>query len=455
MVGKATLLVILGFSAIFGIASQYWNRTSTRAIDNFVDYYNSTAAHDIAVSAANIGADSLFVWQSYKNLDMSGSFSNGRYSVRTTIANINGINYSAIVAVGSYPGRSGVINDTVRVLLKSRSFNEYAFFSVNENNTNWITKDTLWGPFHTQGEIFVSGKPVFYGKVTNLTPKFKSSWSDKPYFYGGYQSGVSVEMPTDVSASASLATKIFANNDTYSGDTYDVYMTFNSDGTVTFHTTSVITIYSTNGHPTGTMVTTTTPDTTATLSDLGNVILVRNGDVHVEGVLDGYVTLIAQQGTGKSATATSSNPLYSEELYDANGETTHNGNVLIGGNLTYKDNPMSGPSNDMLGLVADNSVALTTQPSAADVTIDAALFARQGQFLYLDWDGKTHNRNMGTLRVYGSITNQTRGPVGTFSGTSTIQSGYQKNYRYDDRFYSSSPPAFPGTGSFEIVAWRE
>ncbi|MGB9591948.1 MAG: hypothetical protein ACPL1K_05470, partial [Candidatus Kryptoniota bacterium] len=75
MVGKGSLLVILGFSLIFGIASRYWNRMSNAAIDNFVQYYNWTNAHNIAVSAANIAADSVFWNPKATSLSLSGSFS--------------------------------------------------------------------------------------------------------------------------------------------------------------------------------------------------------------------------------------------------------------------------------------------------------------------------------------------------------------------------------------------
>ena len=57
MVGRASLIVILGFSLIFGLAGQYWNRESDSATENFVNYYSSSAAHNIAVGAANLACD--------------------------------------------------------------------------------------------------------------------------------------------------------------------------------------------------------------------------------------------------------------------------------------------------------------------------------------------------------------------------------------------------------------
>ena len=50
MSGKASLLVVAGFSMLFLIISQNFGSVSNRAVDNFVDYHTETIAHNIAVS---------------------------------------------------------------------------------------------------------------------------------------------------------------------------------------------------------------------------------------------------------------------------------------------------------------------------------------------------------------------------------------------------------------------
>lgn len=436
MVGKGSLIVIIGFTLIFGTAGRYWNRTSNAAIENFVDYYDSTTSHNIAVSAANIAADSLFINPADTSLDLSGSFLDGNYRLRTYTLTIAGTKYVQLLATSSYQGRRGTLRDTVKALLKPRTFNEYAFFSQNENNTYWITGDTMWGPYHTEDRLFVSGTPVFYGKVTALngtSPRTLPSGSTNPYFYGGHEWGVTVPLPGNISKTTAAATKTLS----YSGSSgnYDVFFKFSSDASgakVTYHTQTETVTY----HPYS-KTTTVSPDTTVPLSSLGDppVIVVENGDVHVEGVIDGNVTVVAGQGpTGSSKS----------------------GNISIEGSIRYKDDPLKGASDDMLGLVADNDVHLATQPSPADVFIDAAIFARTGDFGYEDFDGSTHYQNMGTIYLYGSITNRNRGSVGKFnSATNTIITGFQKNYRYDDRFYFTAPPAYPSTSTFEVISWRE
>ncbi len=433
MVGKGTLIVIIGFTIMFGTAGQYWNRTSRVAIENFVDYYDSTTSHNIAVSMANIAADSVFQNPADTNLNLNGSFLGGTYNLRTFTVVIGGARYVQLRATSSYRGRSGFRRDTVKALLKPRTFNEYAFFSQNENSTYWITGDTLWGPFHTEDRIYLSGTPVFYGKVTARNGTYPSripSSSANPYFYGGHEWGVSIPLPTDISKTTASATTTFA----YSGSSgsCDVYFTFSSDATggkVTYHKTTA-----TGSYP---YTVTTTPDTTVTLSSLGNppVICVTNGNAHVKGTVDGRVTVVSAQGATGS---------------------TRSGNVAIEGSLLYKSDPRNGASDDMLGLVADNNVRLKTQPSPGDVYLDAAIFARNGDFGYDDYDGTVHDQAMGTIYLYGSITNRNRGSVGRFNTTTnTITTGYQKNYKYDERFYFSSPPAFPSTNTFQVVAWRE
>lgn len=412
MVGKGTLIVILGFSLLFGLAGQNWERTSTQAVGNFSDYYRQTMAHNIAVSAANIGADSIFRNPITPTISMGGDFSSGTYSIKTSSYTRFGLHDTLLTAVGVYEK----VHDTVRVLFSRYSFSKYAFFSVIESNIYWLTGDTMWGPYHTESKIFLSGRPVFYGKVTTrlgTNPKLPSK-NAKPYFYGGYESGVKVDLPTSLDELKSVASKTFANPGPGS---YDVYLTFNDDGTVTFKDNTM------------------PHDSTASLSALApnGVIYVSKGNVHVSGVVKGRATVAADGSSGGGY-----------------------GNVYIEGDITYKDNPREGPSNDMLGLVANNNVTISkTSPPMHDVDIYAAVLARTGAFRYEGYNDVVTGA-LGAINLYGSITNYQRGTVCKFDPSSNDRiSGYAKNYRYDKRFATSAPPYFPTGGSFQIVGWRE
>ena len=414
MVGRGTLLVILGFSMIFALASRYWERTSDESVDNFVEYYRQTTAHNIAVSAANIAADSIFHNPAAGNISMTGDFSSGTYTVKTSSYDKFGVTDTLLTAIGHYEDT----RDTVEVLLSPYSFSKYAFFSIVESNVYWITGDTMWGPYHTESKMSISGSPVFYGKVTTklgTNPKLPSK-NAKPYFYGGYESGVSISLPNNLSTlqSVSGAGKVFSNPGSGS---YDVYLTFNNDGTVTY------------------IDNTMSSDTTVALSTLApnGVIYVNKGNVHVSGVVNGKATVVADGSSGGGY-----------------------GNVYIDGNITYADDPQNGPSNDMLGLVANNNVTVVqTSPPMHDVYIDAAIFARTGSFSYQGWNDASAGA-LGSIYLYGSITNYQRGAVGQFDqSTGSLSSGYLKSYKYDDRFSTEAPPYFPTATGFEIVGWRE
>ncbi|RPI65751.1 MAG: hypothetical protein EHM47_18225, partial [Ignavibacteriales bacterium] len=61
MAGKASLLLVLGFSLLFLVFGHNFNTVSTRTVENFTDYHTETVAHDLAVSGANLGANAVFL----------------------------------------------------------------------------------------------------------------------------------------------------------------------------------------------------------------------------------------------------------------------------------------------------------------------------------------------------------------------------------------------------------
>src|SRR5262249_30698527 len=108
-----------------------------------------------------------------------------------------------------------------------------------------------------------------------------------------------------------------------------------------------------------------------------------NGDVSVQGVLKGQLTIATDN------------------------------DVNIIGDVTYNTYP---GGTDVLGLVALNNVAVChgTTPCNTPHTIDAAILALQHSFYVQSWDTGS---NLGQLTVNGVIAQKYRGAVGTFSGT--------------------------------------
>lgn len=168
--------------------------------------------------------------------------------------------------------------------------------------------------------------------------------------------------------------------------------------------------------------------------------------------------------------------------------------IVIDGNITYSDcgssfnstfaqqcayNTGNGTTNDVLGLIAfayvdvDRPVSVTTgyggtttsvlpacngsvapplcDPSGGSgLTIDAAILALNDGF---GVDNYTTSGTEGTLTVYGTIDEDYRPAVGTFSGNS-LNTGYSKYYLWDSRLGYVNVPDYldPGTPLWEIAS---
>jgi hypothetical protein len=398
--GKASLLMVLGFSLVFAIVSPSLNRTANRSTENYLHYVKITQAHDIATSAANIAANQVFLDPKWRSGYTDVPFSGGKFDVS---AQNYGTNQIKIIATGEFES----YQQNVTVILQPSSFAKFAYYSKVEGSINWITGDTIWGPFHTQAKMNIPwpNSPVFYGKVSTLlgtNPK-----KNLAKFYGGYQSGVNLDLPGDISGTVNAAKssgRVFA--------TGNLWLTFNLNN-VTWKTSA-----------TGT-------ETTEPLSTFASngVILVEKGNLHVQGTMRGKATVCA---TGSASLGY--------------------GNIIIDDDVRYETDPRIGASNDMLGLVAQNNAIVTDNTAnRSDCRIDASIFCLNGGLTAENYSTRPLS---GTLTLLGGITQYQRGAVGTFSGT-TLNHGFHKNYRYDDRLMMMSPPAFPLTGSYEIISWLE
>jgi hypothetical protein len=83
-----------------------------------------------------------------------------------------------------------------------------------------------------------------------------------------------------------------------------------------------------------------------------------------------------------------------------------------------------------------------------DPVIDAAMLALNHQFDAHNFD---QGSALGNISINGAISEDWRGPVGTFGGGNT---GYVKQYTYDSRLTYLSPPDYlnPGTSSWQLGA---
>ncbi|GAA4749603.1 hypothetical protein GCM10025783_22410 [Amnibacterium soli] len=149
----------------------------------------------------------------------------------------------------------------------------------------------------------------------------------------------------------------------------------------------------------------------------------RSGDAYVKGVVKGKVTIA------------SDNYVYAT------------------GDITYLR-----PGNDVLGLVGNNGVLVwnplngsTPLLSGTGREIDAAILSPVHTFQVQNYNAGPPR---GTLTMLGSIAQRFRGPVATTSGT-TVATGYAKNYLYDARFSTVTPPYYlkPTSAAFKVGSY--
>jgi hypothetical protein len=403
--GKASLLMVIGFSTALLMIGSNISKVSNSAMDNYLSYYRSSMAHDIAAAGTNMAARALWENMAWNAGFGRKSFMGGTF--QSTVTDL-GMNQVKVVTTSTYMDETSVIS----VILQPSSFSRFGYYSVQEGNIFWITGDTVWGPMHTQDNIHVSGDPVFMQRVTSLKSLQKNNRTDHPQFLGGFESGVNVSLPSNLSPLVNAANnggKLFTGGDS-------VCIQFQSNGNVKWKTGA------TNGWNT---------DLLSSFAPNG-VIYVNGANLHVSGTLAGRVTVGA-------------------------GGTTNNskqGNIYLDDDVVLNSNPQHGSSSDMLGIVAENDVIITDNvANKSGIAVQASVFSRSGSFMAENYDKRNAG---GTIQLLGGIIQSARGPVGTFSGNPPkLVSGFLKNYMYDSRFLYDAPPFFPTTGNFEIVSWFE
>jgi hypothetical protein len=406
MFGKAALLFVSGFSLIFLVIAKNFGTLSNGAVDNYTDYYKRTVAHDIAVSGANMAANKIFFDPTWTTGMDDISYQDGNLDVSVQIIDVFK-NIRKVTSVGQYYGETS----TVSVVLSPSKFSKFAYYSIYEGSSIWwMTRDTVWGPFHTQDYIRVSGHPVFYGKATTKKDiiKWANTSAHSPIFYGGFEKGIDLPLPTDglapLETAADAGGHKFTGNDT-------VYVTFVRD--------SIKYKFAYNGPTTTVLAGSFAPN---------GVIFAKDAVVRLKGTVKGQYSLAVSGSSGK-------------------------GKIFLDDDIVYETDPRIDPSSqDMLGILAKNDIMIAqNELNNADINIHGSVYSEAGGFGAENYSTRPMS---GNINLLGGIIQNTRKAVGTFSG-STIEHGFAKRYRYDERLMLSSPPMFPGTGAFEIVSWEE
>ncbi len=292
---------------------------------------------------------------------------------------------------------------------------------------DFIGTDKINGPFHTQDNAAICGEPTF-GRKPSDSIEFLHGWreggncgagTNKPKFLGTDVTTnlKSIEPPPSDTTLKSVVEPAYH----YEGKTAIVLQ--GSTMQVTHYKkvgTSVVTIVETN------------------------VPYPANGLIYVSS------------NSGSCPNYTPYGPTYTEDYHCGNvyvegnntGQLTiaAEGDVIIDGNITTPVNSERIPTtNAVLGLIANNFVRVYHPESGSScsttlntIEIYAAILAVNHSFIV---DNFNCGPPMGELYVYGAIAQIFRGTVGEHNGT-TLVHGYSKNYNYDDRLSTESPPDF-------------
>ena len=422
MGGKAIILVLIGFSMIFLVMERNMSSASTRAVENMVDYYTNINAHNIAVSGANLAANQIFLNPSWTAGYQNVSFSKGKFSASVQVIDA----FQNIRRITSVSNFNGYI-DTVQITLQPSKFSKFGYYSANEGgNIWWVSGDTVWGPFHSQDQIKISGNPVFNGKVSTKIKPVITGYSN-PEFNGGLDVGV--DLPIPPFAMNDLETAAENGGYNFDGDEDTLYLTFAGDSLkYRFnYKDQPTTVYTKDFAPNG-------------------VIFASGATIRLQGTVGGNVTV------GSSTTTTAITKGKGKKKKTTYVET--GGNIYLDDDIVYKNDHNSNPNaTDMLGIVAEQNVFVTdNNANSKDIHIQAAIFAQKGGFGAENYASRPPS---GSIVLNGGITQNTRLAVGTFNWSGKIVSGFSKSYHYDNRLMISSPPFFPNTGSLEIVSWYE
>ncbi|MBI3318287.1 MAG: DUF4900 domain-containing protein [Candidatus Omnitrophica bacterium] len=295
------------------------------------------------------------------------------------------------------------------LIVQTESFAQYAYFTNSERSwpngvqVYFITGDRLTGPTHTNGEFSMFGRPIFEGPVSSVSSRI-NLWGGaavtQPVFKEAPKLGVpEKKFPTSYPSGIVEA----AGNGGLS---------VRGSATVTLLPDGKVRISNSFG-------------------DYNNTVLPlpRNGVLYVSGNVELKGTLKGQLTIGSA------------------------GDVRIVDSVKYATDPRTNPkSTDLLGIVAGQNIQVAKE-APNDLKIDGSIMALNRSFGVENWWERPPR---GTLSVYGGIIQANRGPVGSFNGNNgTKLSGYTKDYRYDPRLKSMSPPAFPTTGDYTVLLWQE
>jgi hypothetical protein len=419
MLGKGALIIVFAFVVAVSGYQVKLNNAVVATRDNFNQHYSRVVVHENSLSAMNLGINE--VWA---NKTTNANFTVAARNCTSDVA-ISPLGTDSILLkvtsrtyvydedhIAKYGKPYQMLDSVIALFDAGMPISKYFWYTDDEKGVFWITGDTVWGPMHTNKTLKTKGKPVFYGKVTAFLGISPEPWkpASKAEFLGGWEIGMEVDMPTDMTPllNAANAGNGAAPMNTKSLYDKEVEFDFQADGSV---------IRTVDGGP---------PDTTTVANIAPTGAIYGTDDIRVKGTFNGQLTIYTDK------------------------------EIWIDDDIVYADNPLSNPnSDDILGLVAKNFINITDNAAnnSGDVNIQATILAIDGSYQAENYNTRPPGN---TIQLTGSVAQYHRGPVGTFNGSGTLMSGFYKNYRYDGRLNTIAAPHFPTiVDNLRLVEWWE
>ncbi|NIT61047.1 MAG: hypothetical protein GWN00_34055, partial [Aliifodinibius sp.] len=167
MVGKASLLLLSGMIVLLTTYHQKMGNITTRAGENFFEYYSKEVAHQIAVSGVNIAATKVYKYGKW-NITKSYSFQDGNLQTML-FSDTAGVDTVKVATIGNYKGYIDTVIAYFGFLSEDgTAYTKYVLFTHHENGVGWKPGDEVWGPLHTNGTLNHQNDEtiIFHDKVT-------------------------------------------------------------------------------------------------------------------------------------------------------------------------------------------------------------------------------------------------------------------------------------------------
>ena len=458
MSGKAQLILVIGFGALFLIFGTNFATVSTRSVDNSMLYYDHAIAKNIARAGAQLAVRQIGLDASWMDADeLPSTLLGGTLSVTVdTHAIGGGLQRKIVTATGTFANGQVSLSDTVRVLLETSYLSDHAYkHTYDEPSSYWSTGDTVWGPARLNNlstDIF--GDPVFAGFVSRSWPGDLSDTSLHPRFLGGLDPNGDWEYPNSSPVDSAYYRGLAQTNGRAIADTAPgMYR----------HTETWLTFADDNG---GSVTDLTRLAGIGTLVDSINqplrtyapngVIYVDNGDIHLKGTVKGSLTILVNSKDPYRSAATANTPAGPGPYFF--------GNIYIDDNLRYATDPLNDPTSmDKLGLVTWRNVLLSVAPTT--LTVDAYILCLYDDFgLKYAYDNFTAT-SQSQVDSYASVIQghlftliggyTSFATNGWYSGAVSKANPWHKQIHYDKRWRQDPSPYFPRSDRYRVVAWME